>query len=334
MKPSIPYSVLDLVWIPQGSTPAEALNKSREQAQHVERLGYYRYWVAEHHNLPVASCSTAVILSHVGAATATIRIGSGGIMLPNHAPLLIAEQFGTLDAFYPGRVDLGLGRAPGTDGPAMRALRRDPRTSADSFPQDVQELQAYFLPVQPGQRIRAVPAAGHNVPIWILGSGVYGAQVAAALGLPFAFGLHFPSDALLPALQMYRQGFRPTEHLQKPHVMICTMAIAADTDEHARYLATSAQQEFLSMHRGKPQSIMPPIRNFEAMCDADELAGVDYVMRNACVGARDTITRQLCDLLQLTRANELMFGAPIYDHHEKLYSYEVVAKACEALSAS
>lgn len=330
----IPYSVIDLVWIPQGSTPTEALNKSRELAQHVESLGYLRYWVAEHHNLSVASCATSVILSHIGAVTTRIRIGSGGVMLPNHAPLLVAEQFGTLDAFYPGRVDLGLGRAPGADGVALRALRRDSRTTADSFPQDVQELQAYFQPAQPGQRIRAVPAAGRQVPLWILGSSTYGAQVAAALGLPFAFGAHFPSEALIPALQLYRQGFRPSEHLQKPQVMICTMAIGADSDEHARYLASSAQQEFLNIHRGLNKPLAPPARDFEASCDADELAFIQYAFRYCCVGSTQTITQQLRDLVELTQADELMFGSPIYDQHEKLYSYEIVAKACEALTAA
>lgn len=332
---NIPFSVLDLAWIPQGATATDALKNSRELAQHAERLGYHRYWVAEHHNMSgVASCATAVILAHVGAATATIRIGAGGVMLPNHAPLLVAEQFGTLDAFYPGRVDLGLGRAPGTDSFTVRALRRDPHTAADSFPQDVQELRAYFSPVQAGQRIRAVPAAGHTVPLWILGSSTYGAQVAAAFGLPFAYAAHFAPAALLSALDIYRREFKPSAQLQQPYAVVCVHAFVADSDEHARYLATSGQQAFQNLYRGTPKPLQPPQRDFEAQCNPDELAAIRQTMRHACIGSRESVVRQLQALLELTQADELMFGAPIFDHRERLYSYELLAQACKALGTA
>jgi luciferase family oxidoreductase group 1 len=333
MSKPLSFSVLDLAWIPQGSSPADALNHSRELAQHAERLGYHRYWVAEHHNMSgVASCATAVVLSHIGAATSTIRIGAGGVMLPNHAPLIIAEQFGTLDAFYPGRVDLGLGRAPGTDGFTVRALRRDPQAGAESFPQDVQELQSYFLPAQPGQRIRAVPATGRNVPIWILGSSTYGAQVAAALGLPFAFAANFAPPALTAALEIYRRNFQPSAQLEQPYAAVCVHAVVADSDEHAKYLATTGQQAFYNLHRGQPKLLQPPQRDFEAMCSPDELAAIKHTMKYACVGSPHSVAEQLREFLKLTEADELLFGGPIFDHHERLYSYELVAKVCKELS--
>lgn len=324
------YSVLDLAWIPEGTTAAAALNHSRELAQHAERLGYYRYWVAEHHNMiGVASCATAVVLSHVGAMTSTIRIGAGGVMLPNHAPLVIAEQFGTLDSFYPGRIDLGLGRAPGTDGLTVRALRRDVN-SAEHFVEDIQEVQAYFAPAQPGQRIRAVPAAGHAVPLWILGSSTYGAQVAAEFGLPFAFAAHFAPPALLDALEIYRRNFTPSTQLSAPYAAVCVHAFVADSDEHARYLASSGQQAFYNLHRGTPKPLQPPRHDFEAQCSPQELAGIRHTMQYACVGAPATVGKQLAQLLKLTQADELMFGAPIFDHRERLRSYELLAEAVQA----
>lgn len=323
----VPFSILDLAWIPDGSTPGQALHHTKELAQRAEAWGYHRYWVAEHHNMPgVACCATAVVLGYVAAATSRIRVGSGGVMLPNHAPLLIAEQFGTLDFLYPGRIDLGLGRAPGTDGLTVRALRRDPYTAADSFPQDVMELQSYFQPLQPGQKVAAIPAVGRKVPLWILGSSTYGAQVAAALGLPYAFASHFAPQALMTALQVYRSEFRPSEYLQQPYVMVGVHVYAADSDDEAQYLSSTLQQMFFNLHRGTPKQLQAPVRDFEARCSPAELAGIKQAMRYSCVGARETVAAKLREFVAQTQADEVMIAAPMFDHAARLRSYEITAQ--------
>src|SRR5690348_9269953 len=255
----VPLSVLDLVPVTAGSTPRQALHNSLDLAQHAERLGYRRYWVAEHHNMPgIASAATSVVIGYLAAGTSTIRVGAGGIMLPNHSPLVIAEQFGTLESIYPGRIDLGLGRAPGTDQPAVRALRRDPERT-DDFPREVQELQALLSPVQPGQTVQAVPGGGLEVPLWILGSSTFGAQLAAHLGLPYAFASHFAPDALIDALAIYRAQFRPSKQLERPYAMAGVNVVAAETDTEARRLFTTVQQAFTNLHRGRPGRMQPPI---------------------------------------------------------------------------
>src|SRR3954465_12742630 len=256
-------SILDLAFVPAGATPADALHNTLDLAQHAERWGYNRYWLAEHHNMPgIASAATAVVIGYVAGGTRTIRVGAGGIMLPNHAPLIVAEQFGTLETLYPERIDLGVGRAPGTDPRTLRALRRDP-TSADTFLQDVLELQALLRPLQPGQAVQAVPGTGLRVPIWILGSSLFGAPLAAILGLPYAFASHFAPDALMPALQAYRERFQPSEQLQRPYAMVGVNVIAAETDEAARQLFTSAQQQFTNMARGTRGQLPAPIDDIE-----------------------------------------------------------------------
>lgn len=328
----LPFSVLDLAWIPAGGTAAQALHNTRELAQLAEGLGYRRYWVAEHHNMPgVACCATSVVLGYIGAATSKIRIGSGGVMLPNHAPLVVAEQFGTLDALYPGRVDLGLGRAPGTDGLTVRALRRDPFTAADAFPQDVLELQAYFRATQPGQKVSAIPAAGRDVPLWILGSSTYGAQVAAAFGLPYAFASHFAPQALHAALELYRSNFKPSEQLQKPYVMVGAHVYAADTADEAQYLSSSLQQMFFNLQRGTPRQLQAPIHDFEERASAAELAGVKQAMRYSCIGTRDMVAAKLREFAEQTQADEIMIASPMFDHGARLRSYEIAAEIAEML---
>ncbi|HEX2860052.1 MAG TPA: LLM class flavin-dependent oxidoreductase, partial [Lacunisphaera sp.] len=272
----IPFSVLDLSNIIQGGTVAEALHRSRELARHVENLGYKRFWLAEHHNMPgIASAATSLVIAHVAAGTSRIRIGSGGIMLPNHSPLVIAEQFGTLAALFPGRIDLGLGRAPGTDQATARALRRGELNAADTFPRDVQELQAYFQPAVPGQVVQAVPGAGMDVPIWLLGSSLFGAQLAAELGLPFAFASHFAPDHLEQALALYRGLFQPSRALARPYAMAAIGVVAAETDAAAANLATSLQQSFVLLRRGTPGPLPPPVESMDGRWTAHEKAGVD-----------------------------------------------------------
>jgi luciferase family oxidoreductase group 1 len=322
-----PCSILDLAWIPQNSTPAAALHHSRELAVLGEQLGYYRYWMAEHHNMSgVACCATSLVLGYVAAATTRIRIGSGGVMLPNHAPLIIAEQFGTLDCLYPGRIDLGLGRAPGTDGLTVQALRRDPYTAADSFPQDVQELQAYFAPLQPGQKVAAIPAAGRKLPLWILGSSTYGAQVAAALGLPYVFASHFAPQALHSALQLYRQHFRPSAQLDEPYVMVCAHVYAADTQAEATLHASTLQQMFYNLQRGTPKQLQAPVVDFKQSCSAAEFAGIKQTMKYSCVGTGKQVAAALQQFAEVTQADEIMIAAPFYDHAARLRSYEITAR--------
>ncbi len=327
----VPFSVLDLSPIAQGGTVADALHRSRALAQQAERLGYRRYWLAEHHNLPgIASAATAVVIGHVAAGTTTIRVGSGGIMLPNHAPLVIAEQFGTLAALFPGRIDLGLGRAPGTDPLTARALRRGQPNSADTFPHDVMELQAYFRPAQPGQAVQAVPGAGLVVPIWLLGSSLFSAGLAAALGLPFAFASHFAPDHLDDALELYRSEFQPSDVLAQPYAVAAIAVFAADTDAEAARLFTSLQQSFVQLRRGTPGPLPPPVDRMDGLWTPAEQAGVGHAFREAVVGSRATVQRGLAAFLRRTRVDELMVTAAIFDPAARLRSFELVAQVRDA----
>jgi luciferase family oxidoreductase group 1 len=324
----VPLSVLDLSPITEGSDAGQSLRNSLDLARHVEALGYHRFWMAEHHNLPgIASAATAVALAHVGAGTSTIRIGAGGIMLPNHAPLLIAEQFGTLAALHPGRVELGLGRAPGSDQVTARAMRRTLAGSGDEFPQDVIELMAYFQPVEPGQRVQAVPGAGLDVPIWILGSSIYGAQLAAMLGLPFAFASHFAPAMMQQALAIYRERFRPSAQLDKPYAMLGVNIIAAPTDDEARFLFTSLQQSFLNLRRGQPGRLPPPVADFEAQIDAYGLAMLNDALACAVVGSPETVRAGIAAFVERTGANELMVTANVFDHELRKRSFRLVAES-------
>ena len=323
----IPLSVLDLAPIRKGDTPADALRNTLDLAQHCERWGYRRYWLAEHHNMTgIASAATSVVIGYVAGGTRTIRVGAGGVMLPNHSPLVIAEQFGTLESLYPGRIDLGLGRAPGTDMVTLRALRRDPR-AADAFPDDVLELQALFGPVQPGQPYRAVPGAGLNVPLWILGSSLYGAQLAAHLGLPYAFASHFAPDALAQALAVYRENFRPSAQLERPHAVVGINVVGADTDDEARRLFTSLQQRFTDMMRNARGQLSPPIDDIESYWTPAERAQVSRMLACSFVGSPATILRELARFVEATGADELMVASAIHDHAARRRSYELLAGA-------
>ena len=319
-------SVLDLAFVPAGSTPADALHRTLDLAQHAERWGYRRFWLAEHHNMiGIASAATSVVIGYVAAGTKTIRVGAGGIMLPNHAPLMIAEQFGTLESLYPGRIDLGLGRAPGTDQRTLRALRRSP-LSADTFPQDVLELQAFFAPVQEGQLVQAVPGTGLEVPLWILGSSLFGAQLAAELGLPYAFASHFLPEALMPALAIYRRHFKPSRQLDRPYAMAGVNVVAAETDEEARRLFTSAQQQFANIFRGTRGRLPPPIDDIESYWTPQEKAQASSMLACSFVGSRETVRRGLNEFVERTAIDEIMVASAIYDHHARLRSYEIVAE--------
>ena len=330
---TIPFSVLDLSPIVEGGTASDALRNSLDLARHAEQLGYRRYWLAEHHNMTgIASAATVVVIGHVAAGTRTIRVGSGGIMLPNHAPLVVAEQFGTLESLFPGRIDLGLGRAPGTDMQTSRALRRDLATNAEQFPQDVRELQAYFDDVQPGQQIRAVPGAGLKVPLWILGSSLFGAQVAALLGLPFAFASHFAPEALLQALEIYRRYFKPSRQLDQPYVMVAANIIAADTDAEARRLFTSLQQSFVKLRRGAPGRLGPPIDDISTFAAPVELAGMHHSLVYSFVGSPESVARGLHPFLEMTKADELIVSGHIFEHTARRYSYELAARVRDTLT--
>jgi luciferase family oxidoreductase group 1 len=315
-------SVLDLAPVPQGSTAGAALRESLDLAQFAERLGYHRYWMAEHHNMVgIASAATSVALAFVGAGTSTIRIGAGGVMLPNHAPLAIAEQFGTLEALYPGRIDLGLGRAPGSDQLTARAMRRSLAEGADRFPQDVAELQAYFQPTQPGQPVQAVPGAGLNVPLWILGSSTFGAQLAAYMGLPFAFASHFAPQDLEAALHFYRQGFRPSAQLDRPYVMLGVMTAAADTDEEAKLLFTSTQQAFVNLRSGRPGQLPPPVDGYEQALDPVYQDMLRSILVHAVVGSGPAVRAGLAAFAEKYGADELMLTSQIFDHEARKRSY-------------
>src|ERR1051325_2798461 len=322
----IPISTLDLVPVLLGETPREALRKSLDLIQHAERFGYTRYWVAEHHNMTgIASAATSVVIGYLAGGTSTIRVGSGGVMLPNHSPLVIAEQFGTLESLYPGRIDLGLGRAPGTDALTLRALRRA-SVRADSFPEDVLELMLLLGEAKPGQPVRAVPGAGTEVPIWILGSSTFGAELAAALGLPYAFASHFAPEALLDALEIYRRQFKPSKQLAAPYAMVGVNVVAAETDEEARRLFTTVQQSFTNLVRGAPGKLQAPIVDIEAYWTPAEKQHASRMLKHSIVGSPATVRRELGRFVAITRADELMVVCSIYDHAARVRSYELVAE--------
>ncbi|MDB6004211.1 MAG: alkane 1-monooxygenase [Prosthecobacter sp.] len=325
MKPLL-YSVLDLSPILQGETAAQSFRHSLSLAQHAEKSGYHRYWVAEHHNIPgVASAATSVVIGHIAGGTSTIRVGSGGIMLPNHAPLVIAEQFGTLESLYPGRIDLGLGRAPGGDQLTARALRRGLGSSGDTFPADVQELQSYLGAPLPGQRVHAIPGQGLHVPLYLLGSSTFSATLAAEMGLPFAFASHFAPELLHQALDIYRSQFRPSAALEEPHVMIGVNVIAADTDKEAKRLFTSLQQVFLNLIRGWPKQLPPPVDDIDAVWNPVEAAQVSRMTRCSAVGGPDSFRKQIEMLLNDTEADEIIATAHIHDQTARLRSFEIAA---------
>ncbi len=327
---NVPLSILDLSPVPEGSSPGDALRNSLDLARHAEKWGYRRYWLAEHHNfVGIASAATAVAIGFVASGTSTIRVGSGGIMLPNHAPIVIAEQFGTLEALYPGRIDIGLGRAPGTDQMTLRALRRSPE-AADQFPRDVLELQALLGDLQPGQRVQAVPGTGLKIPLYILGSSTFGAQLAAMLGLPFAFASHFAPEMLRPALAIYRDRFEPSEQLDKPHAIVGVNVIAADTDAEAKRLFTSAQQSFANIIRGTRGQLRPPIDDIEQYWSPAEKAHATGMLACSFVGSRETVAEGLRKFVGDTNADELIAAAAIYDHRARLRSYEILAETVSA----
>lgn len=325
----VPVSVLDLATINEGSDAAAAFRHTLDLAQHAERWGFRRYWLAEHHNMPgIASAATAVVIAHVAAGTSRIRVGAGGIMLPNHAPLVVAEQFGTLASLFPGRIDLGLGRAPGSDPATARALRRTLASHPDAFPQDVVELLGYFAPRSaddPPDTVRAVPGAGLEVPVYILGSSLFGAQVAAAFGLPYAFASHFAAAMLLPAIDQYRRSFRPSAVCPAPYVILGVNVVAADTDDEARFLATSGRQAFANLRRGMPTPLPPPNREFEREVTPFGVIPLEEVQSVSMVGAPATVREGLDRFVARTRPDEIIVSAQIYDHAARLRSYEIVA---------
>ena len=324
----VPLSILDLAPVVEGGNAAQALRNSLDLARHAEGWGYRRFWLAEHHNIPgVASAATAVVICHVAQGTRTIRVGAGGIMLPNHSPLVVAEQFGTLESLFPGRIDLGLGRAPGTDQVTTQALRRTLISDQDAFPQDVFELISYFRAVRPGQPVQAVPGAGLMVPIWILGSSLYGAQVAAAFGLPYAFASHFAPADLEQAVALYRDRFQPSDRLQSPYVMLALNVFAADSDEQARLLFSSLQQAFLNLRLGRPGLLPPPVAEFEVSLTAQQRLGLDHALACSVVGSPATVRQGIHAFATRTGADEIMVTAQIFDHAARLRSFEIVADA-------
>jgi luciferase family oxidoreductase group 1 len=328
-----PLSVLDLSPIVEGGDAAQSLRNTLDLARHAERWNYHRYWLAEHHNSPgIASAATAVVIGHVAAGTSTIRVGAGGIMLPNHAPLMIAEQFGTLASLFPGRIDLGLGRAPGTDPLTARALRRHLATDADSFPQDVIELMGYFRPVTPDQQVRAIPGAGLDVPVWILGSSLFGAQLAAVLGLPYAFASHFAPADMEQAIALYRAQFRPSERLAAPRVMLGLNVCAADTDAEAKWLFSSHQQSLIARRTGRRGPLPPPVADFESRLDPMGKSILQQSLTCSVVGSPETVKRGLEAFIAHTRADEIMVTGHIFDHAARLRSYEITAEVHQALS--
>lgn len=327
-------SVLDLAPIIAGSNAADALNNSLDLARHAEQLGYKRYWVAEHHNMKgIASAATSVVIGHIAGGTNTLRVGAGGIMLPNHAPLVIAEQFGTLAALYPDRIDLGLGRAPGTDQLTAHALRRNLNSSADRFPDDVVELQHYLKEPQPGQAVVATPGAGSKVPLYILGSSLFGAQLAAALGLPYAFASHFAPQEMMDAITIYRERFKPSEQLQQPYVMLGYNVFAAETDEEAIFLRSSALQAMLQLRKGTPVQLPPPVENFEAQLTPPEKAMLEMIGSCSAVGSVESVAGQMDAFLQRTGADELICVGSIYDHSKRVESFRLAAEARDLLDA-
>jgi luciferase family oxidoreductase group 1 len=331
----IPVSVLDLAPVTEGHTPAESFLRTLDLAQHAERWGYHRYWLAEHHNMPgIASSATSLVIGYVAAGTERIRVGSGGIMLPNHAPLVIAEQFGTLESMYPGRIDLGLGRAPGSDHPAARALRRGLGSDGHDFPEQLQELRSYFAAPsedEPPRRVRAIPGEGLNIPIWLLGSSGFSARLASVLGLPFAFASHFAPDYLLPALELYRSGFQPSEVLEKPYAMVGLNVVVADTNEEARRLATSQLQQFLNIVRGRTGLLKPPTDSMESLWTEEEQVLVQRSLRYSIVGDKAAVREALKRVWEETQADEFIVAAQIYDHQARLRSYELLAEVLAEL---
>ncbi|WCK56640.1 LLM class flavin-dependent oxidoreductase [Aneurinibacillus sp. Ricciae_BoGa-3] len=324
----IPFSVLDLSPIVEGDTPADSFRKTLDLARHAENWGYNRYWLAEHHNMPfIASSATSVVIAHVAAGTNKIRVGSGGIMLPNHAPLVIAEQFGTLESLFPGRIDLGLGRAPGTDQRTAFALRRDLGSSGEDFPEQLAELRAYFNPSLTSRKtsVRAIPGEGLNIPIWLLGSSGFSARLAGQLGLPFAFASHFSPNNTLPALELYRKSFRPSEVLDEPYAMVGVNVIAADTDDEARILATTLQQQFLNLVRNHEVPLQPPVENIDDIWSEYEKRAVEQQLGSSIVGAPHTVEERLQKFLDDTQANEMMVISQIFDHEARLHSYEILS---------
>lgn len=323
----IPFSVLDLSPIAAGSDAGHSLRNSLGLAQHAERLGYHRYWLAEHHNMPgIASAATSVAIGYVAAGTSTIRVGAGGVMLPNHSPLVIAEQFGTLEALFPGRIDLGLGRAPGADQTTARALRRTLTSDPDEFPPDVLELQRYFAPAGTDQRVLAIPGTGSQVPLWILGSSLFGAQVAAALGLPFAFASHFAPAMMMQAVEMYRSRFHPSRQLARPHVMLGFNVFAADSDAQGRFIATSMQQAFVNLRSGRPTQLPPPREDFPQALAPAMRSMLDEVLSCSAIGSPETVQRALTAFIDRTQPDELMITSQIFDHSARLQSYAIVAE--------
>jgi luciferase family oxidoreductase group 1 len=326
----IPLSILDLAPIVEGGTASDSFRNSLDLAQHGERWGYHRFWLAEHHGMPgIASAATSVLMCHVANGTSTIRIGAGGIMLPNHSPLVIAEQFGTLASLFPGRIDLGLGRAPGSDHTTARALRRNLASDADEFPQDVVELMDYFAD-SPRRQVRAVPGAGLDVPVWILGSSLFGAQLAAALGLPYAFASHFAPQMMMQAIELYRATFRPSAQLDKPYVMLGFNVFAADTDAEAHFRATSMQQAFINLRSGRPTKLKPPVEGYLDLLSPPERGMLDSVLSCSAIGAPDTVAAQLKAFVERTGADELMVTSQIFDHAARLRSYEITAEIARA----
>ncbi|MGE3142496.1 MAG: LLM class flavin-dependent oxidoreductase [Hyphomonadaceae bacterium] len=330
----IPLSVLDLAPIAEGGTAADSFRNSRDLAQHAEKWGFNRFWVAEHHNMPgIASAATAVVMAHVAAGTERIRIGAGGIMLPNHAPLQIAEQFGTLEALFPGRIELGLGRAPGTDMATARALRRTLVGDEQRFPQDVMELLAYLGPAEEGQRVRAYPGQGSNVPVWILGSSTYGAQLAAMLGLPYAFASHFAPQQMMEAIAIYRERFEPSRYAQKPYLMLGFNVFAAETEAEARFLSTSLMQAFVNLRTGRASPLPPPREGYERELPPEARAMLASVLSCAAIGDPASVQSQMADFIARTGADELMVTSQMFDHTKRLRSFEIVAEARDALRA-
>lgn len=323
----IPFSVLDLSPVTQGSNPAQSLRNTLDLARNAEALGFNRYWLAEHHSMPgIASAATSVVIGHVVAGTSRIRVGAGGIMLPNHSPLVIAEQFGTLEALFPGRIDLGLGRAPGSDQLAARALRRNLATNPDEFPNDVIELMHYLGASQPGQQVIAVPGMNSHVPLWILGSSLFGAQVAAALGLPFAFASHFAPAMMVEALDIYRARFRPSAQLDKPYVMLGFNVFAADTDQEAQLLATSMQQAFVNLRTGRPSQLPPPVEGYANQLPAAARAMLDEVLSCSAIGSPATVRATIAKFIERHQPQELMITSQIFDHAARLHSYKITAQ--------
>ena len=331
----VPFSVLDLAPIVEGSNPRDAIARARRLATHADRLGYNRYWLAEHHNMPgIASAATAVMIAHAGQDTENIRLGAGGIMLPNHAPIMVAEQFGTLEAIYPGRIDLGLGRAPGGDQAVAHALRRTLVGGEDRFPKEVVELQAWLGDVEPGQRIQAVPGGGTNIPLWILGSSTFGAQLAAHLGLPYAFASHFAPQQMERAVSIYRETFQPSEQLQEPYVMLGYNMIAAESDAEADRLASSLKRTFVNLRRGMPTRLAPPDPSFDAEIQPHERAMLEQTLACTAIGSPETVKKQLEAFIAKTGADELILSAHIYDETARMKSYEIAAEVREGLTGA